>query len=367
MQESKKQKLFVATELFYPEEAATAHYLTQIVIKLSSKYDIEVVAGTPIYKIDEEKTNLLPTNVHVTRLGEKTINKNNVLKRLFRAFSLSFKMKKFIAQNSRPDDKIVMVTNPALLALILPRWCKRHGRNLTMIVHDVFPENTIAAGLLKSSSPAYKVAKKLFDTSYAFVDKFIVCGNDMKEVVECKIQQQKKEVVVIQNWGDTERIFPLSKSNDSKIIIQFSGNIGRVQGFEKVLGIIQKVNNPILQFVIRGNGVLVESLTERAAKNFTNLKILGAYPRAEENEVLNDCDLSLVTLDNTMYGLGVPSKSYNSMAAGKPILFFGPKNSEIYTMVTQNNIGYAFSIDDTNAIVRFLNGITFDFRKKIIL
>lgn len=360
MQKSQKQKLFVATELFYPEEASTAHYLTQIVIKLSSKYDIEVLAGTPVYKVDEEKLDYLPCNVNVTRLGDKTINKNNIIKRFFRAFSLSFKMKRFIARNSHANDKILMVTNPALLALILPRWCKRHERHITMIVHDVFPENTVAAGLLKSSSAVYKLAKKFFDSSYACVDKFIVCGNDMKEVIMNKLGKQKKEIVVIQNWGDTERIIPLKTRDDLNITIQFAGNIGRVQGFEKVLQIIHKVQNPLVQFVIRGNGALIETLKERANREFKNLTVLGAYSRVEENDVLNSCDLSFVSLNSSMYGLGVPSKSYNCMAAGKPILFLGPKNSEIYTMVNTCKIGYSFDIDDVDSVTYFINGLTID-------
>lgn len=41
-----------------------------------------------------------------------------------------------------------------------------------------------------------------------------------------------------------------------------------------------------------------------------------------------------------MYGLGVPSKTYNILASGRPILFFGPKNSEIDLLVRENGIGY---------------------------
>ena len=361
---SSKQKLFVATELFYPEAAATAHYLTQIVTKLSSKYDIEVVAGSPVYIIDEEKLNILPSNVHVTRLGDKKINKNNIIKRLTRAISLSLRMKKYIAKNSTQRDKIVMVTNPALLALILPKWCKKHGRKLTMIVHDVFPENTIAAGLFKESSLAYKIAKIMFDSSYRAVDKFIVCGSDMQEVVKSKLGKQEKQIIVIQNWGDTERIFPLQKADDGKIIVQFAGNVGRVQGFEKLLSIIKQVKNPLVHFVIRGNGALIDSLKEKTSGGYKNLTVLGSYPRTEENTVLNDCDLSLVTLADSMYGLGVPSKSYNSMAAGKVLLFIGPKDSEIYKMIKENGIGYAFDIRDEMSVVNFLNGLSMESKLK---
>ena len=69
--------------------------------------------------------------------------------------------------------------------------------------------------------------------------------------------------------------------------------------------------------------------------------------------VLNNCDLAIVTLADGMYGLGVPSKSYNIMAAGKPILFIGDLNSEIAITVKTFDIGYCFDPKDINGIFSF--------------
>ena len=41
-----------------------------------------------------------------------------------------------------------------------------------------------------------------------------------------------------------------------------------------------------------------------------------------------------------MYGLGVPSKTYNILASGRPVLYFGPKDSEIDLLVRENGIGF---------------------------
>lgn len=66
----------------------------------------------------------------------------------------------------------------------------------------------------------------------------------------------------------------------------------------------------------------------------------GPYFRSQQNEVLAACHIALVTLQDGMYGLGVPSKTYNILASGRPILFFGPKNSEIDLLVREERIGY---------------------------
>ena len=41
-----------------------------------------------------------------------------------------------------------------------------------------------------------------------------------------------------------------------------------------------------------------------------------------------------------MLGLGVPSKTYDILAAGKPILFVGDEHSEIGRLVNEHQIGF---------------------------
>ena len=71
-----------------------------------------------------------------------------------------------------------------------------------------------------------------------------------------------------------------------------------------------------------------------------NVFFHGPYFRSRQTDVLGACHAAVVTLSEGMYGLGVPSKAYNIMAAGRPILYFGPPEGEIGLMVKENRIGY---------------------------
>ena len=66
-----------------------------------------------------------------------------------------------------------------------------------------------------------------------------------------------------------------------------------------------------------------------------------------------------------MFGLGVPSKSYNIMAASKPILFIGDLESEIAQTVKENNIGFCFAPNDCNGIIAFLKNLEKISKKKL--
>lgn len=354
--QNEKQKLWIVSELFYPEESTTAFILTAIAEKLTEKYQVYVLAGTPVYEIDDSKVHKNLENINITRIKAPKIDKNNLLQRLRRAFFVARKMKRYLQKNVSSKDKIFMVTNPVLNTLFIPRWAKRKNIDFTLLVNDVFPENAVQAGILKEDSLIFKLLKKSFDKSYSCVSRCIACGRDMKNVL-IKKTKNKVPVEVIENWADTERIKPEYKMSrsENKIVLKFAGNIGRVQGLDDFVKIASKAKNDSLEFVFAGNGAEKPNLIQLAKDlGLKNIRFEDSYTRAKENEVLNSCDIALVCLGREMYGLGVPSKTYNCMAAGKPILFIGPKNSEIYKEVEENKIGYPFSFDDEEKIVQFL-------------
>ena len=59
-----------------------------------------------------------------------------------------------------------------------------------------------------------------------------------------------------------------------------------------------------------------------------------------------------------MLGLGVPSKTYNLLALGKPILYIGDPKSELDILIKENNIGWSFNWEEEAAIIEFLNGLS---------
>ena len=117
--------------------------------------------------------------------------------------------------------------------------------------------------------------------------------------------------------------------------------------------------NKSVIFNIWGTGSAEDRIKERVRELSldNSVRFNGPYSRLQQQEVLNDSDLSLVTLVKGMYGLGVPSKTYNILAAGKPILYIGEKGTEIWRVIEENEIGFCFEPDDNNGIVAFLKSL----------
>lgn len=358
-----KSKLWIVTELFYPDQTSTAYILSKIANRMSEKYDVNVITTDSLYQENignSDKFFNLDESISVIRVNSKRLNKNSLIQRFIRLFTQSNSLFRELKNRVSSNEKVLIVTNPAPLIVKCAKLKKRRNFYLNILVHDVFPENTIPAGIFPSKkSLLFKIISKRYDKAYAAADKLIVLGRDMKDIVEQKIVRSKNipEVVIIENWGDVDNIKPKESHKREFITIQYAGNIGRVQGLESFINLIEKSVNKKLVFDLWGDGAMIDNLKSIVSDKALNdqVNFHGSFSREEQNDILNSADIALVTLAEGMYGLGVPSKTYNILAAGKAILYIGDLNSEIALMVKEESVGYCFSQDDKEGIINFLN------------
>lgn len=331
-----KKKLWIVTELFPPDETSTSYILGQIANAMANKYQVKIICGPEIYdkrkKLDENNHFSLDKSIEVFRANGADLDKNTTKGKALSFLLMSKRMFSLVKQNVRKDDKVLMVTNPAPLVVLMSRLKKKVGFELNILVHDVFPENTKPAGL---KLPLYGMIKHVFDNAYSHADQLIALGRDMKDVLEKKVLNSSEnipKITIIENWADINGIKPLPMPQ-GKIVLEYAGNIGRVQGLDKV---IEQLPESV-DFHIYGTGSMETTLKKM---NHPRVFFHGPYFRSQQNEVLAACHIALVTLQEGMYGLGVPSKTYNILASGRPVLFFGPQNSEIDLLVRERQIGY---------------------------
>ena len=359
---------WIVTELFYPDEVSTAQILTDIAIYKSRHSKVSIVCGPAGYESSYGSQLIeLDRNISINRVNLPKLNKNNLFQRILRLLLLTFKLSWAVLTKVKNGDTVLLTTHPTLLVLILPFIKKINGFKLEILVHDVFPENLVPAGLIKKDSYKYKLLNWMYSSSYNNLDRIIVLGQDMKNLMLDKIGLSAKNIEIIPNWYD-DNLFTIKNLNIGeylgvdvydKVVLTFSGNIGRVQGILEFIDLIGKADNKNLILVIIGDGALRELVANKIRKErISNVFYLGAKPRAEQNLFLNACHISLVTLVNGMKGLGVPSKTYNYLAAGKQILFIGDKDSEVDNYIKKEDCGWSFSWEEEDSLVRFLRELS---------
>lgn len=364
-----KNTLWIVTELFPPEETSTAYIFGEIANVLADKYVVNVICGPEIYdqnkKRDISNPFVLKDGIKIIRVKGIKENKNNQLSRVKKFLLMSWRLYKVSKQNIKEGDKVIMATNPFPLIIPMGKLRRKKHFELKVLVHDVFPEPL--GFRMNLPSFVYSMLYRMFGKAYASADLLISLGRDMTELLRKKTLAYNAplKIVQIENWGDIESIVRQDRHSempDDKLVIQYAGNIGEAQGVQEFINHINEARNSNVLFSIWGTGSEENKIKEYVNDNhLTDLvEFNGPYFRSQQCDVLNRCDIALVSLRNKILGIGVPSKTYNILASGKPILFVGPLKSEIALMIQENEIGYCFDEFDYEGIEKFLSSLSPD-------
>jgi glycosyltransferase involved in cell wall biosynthesis len=95
-----------------------------------------------------------------------------------------------------------------------------------------------------------------------------------------------------------------------------------------------------IHFLFIGEGSGKAAAVERAEElGLKNVSFRSFVDRSELNTSLNAADISVVAFKHGMAGISVPSRLYNLMAAGKPILAVVDEQSEVADVIREADLG----------------------------
>lgn len=110
----------------------------------------------------------------------------------------------------------------------------------------------------------YSLFKHIFDKAYTKADQLIVLGRDMANVLEQKVGKgENPKITIIENWADIGNIKP-QPFPEGKIILEYAGNIGRVQGLDKVMDMLPED----VELHFYGTGAMEKNSRRESGKMF---------------------------------------------------------------------------------------------------
>lgn len=364
------ERLWVVSEVYYPEETSTGYYLTAIAEGLTDRFDVKVLCGQPNYSARGTRAPKREThkNVDIYRVAGTTLSKNVIALKLINMVTLSLSMFFKGLINFRRGNKILVVTTPPTMPFIVALASLMRGCSYTLLIHDCYPEVLVAVGKLKRNSVAVRSIDFFNRWLYKHARKIVVVGRDMKELVANKSSGLEIPIEIIPNWAELDDVRPQPRSQselisnlgiNDRLILLHAGNIGYPTDVETIIELLKRLERDSrFHFVFIGSGVK-RQLLENAIDDlgFQNLTLLAPRPRSEQIDFLNACDVGLVSMIPNMYGAAMPSKTYNIMAAGKPILALADAESELALVVDENDIGWHLLPGNVDLLLDTLNSI----------
>ena len=363
------KKVWVISELYYPEETSTGYFITKIAEGLSPNFPTYVLCSQPTYSSRgiSAPVREVHNGVVIRRCGSTTLNKDVFLFRFANMATICLSMFFHAVGSFKRGDVVLVATNPPALPYFIAIACRIRGAKCVLLVQDVYPESLIAAGLVDANSFPVSVLNRLNRVLYRSMERISVVGRDMDTLVRKKLADETStKIVIIRNWADPDQIVPSPREQNEllkqlglmgKFIAQYAGNIGRVQGIETLLEtakVLQIVDKDI-HFLFIGSGAKKKWLEHATKENgLENVTILPNRPRGEQQIFLNACDVAITALVPGMTGVGVPSRMYNIFSAGKPIIAAVEEGSELGLVVREENVGWIVPVNDAKKMANAL-------------
>ena len=343
--QAKMQRLIIVSEQVDPDSTSTGYYWNAIIREFVKYFaDVHVVCpkvSTGVFrdvygiKLHPASMSKLPGSVLRTRLIAQCIT--------------TFCFVLTLMRYARAGDVVMCGTNPALLPFLVSflkgvvrfRWI--------LLVHDIFPENLVPASVLKAESLSFQAARSLSRVALREADALIAIGRDMVDVLRQKLGRDKR-IEYVPNWASSVDGQLLQKRQcslikelhwEERVVFLFFGNFGRVQGIPDLLAGIRAVKDERAAFLLVGSGYYSGCVADFAQEiGMERVYYHPQIPVSERAQMLCACDIAIVSLQKGMYGLGVPSKAYFSLAADRPILAFTDSRSETARLVEETKTGW---------------------------
>ncbi|MBN8539916.1 MAG: glycosyltransferase family 4 protein [Deltaproteobacteria bacterium] len=233
------------------------------------------------------------------------------------------------------DVDVVVATSPQFFTAVSGWFVAKVKRKPFIFeLSDLWPASVRAVGAIRK--PVLLAPFEWIELFlYQQAARVVALTNSFKvDLVERGIPPHKIEVIV--NGVELEKYQPRPKDPNlsatlklqHKFVIGYVGTIGMAHGLSSVVdaaAILKEFDE--IAFLFVGNGAELAAL--KSAVEFHGLEnviLVGAKPKAEIQKYWSLCDISLVSLRNQKLFEGViPSKIFESMGMGKPILYAGPK------------------------------------------
>lgn len=330
---------------------SSGYLMVDIVNAYSEKYeDVTLFAG-----IIKEYERPLSPRVKIEKLIR--YNKSSIFKRFCTWFyffaEIIWKLK-----TKYKDAYVIYVTNPPL-----SYWAALFTKNaFSIIVYDIYPEALKNIGI-KETHFIYRIWQTFNRKLFKRTDTIFTLSNGMKSLLSEYTDSSK--IKVIYNWSSNSNLKPLDKKLNpftkehglqNKFVVMYSGNIGYTHNVELLLELAIKFKqDPSIHFMIIGDGGKKADLMNTASLNsLTNCTFLNRLPAEKIRYSLAASNLSVVTLTEETAFVSVPSKIYNLLAVGSPLLCIAPKKSEIAKLVIEEKCGKVYEKTELEAMCIFV-------------
>lgn len=340
----KPKKVVVVSQHYPPDQSTTAAIMAAISAHLAQESEVLVLSGTAgsasrgsAGKPDVvEIRNWMPGKA---ALGKRALAEVVFTIRIFAALLLKL----------RRGDVALTVPAPFMLPYAFAAAAKLRGAKSVLIMHDLYPDVLILAGLVRPQSMLAKSVRAfnalMFRTLYAVV----IIGRDTEKLLLRYAGMTRDKIRFIPNWATlTPGVRAVTAANpyrrplSARYVVGLSGNLGFTHDPVIVFEAARMLrDNRDIHFLLSGWGVGFDQLREmQFVDRLSNVTLVGRVEDEQLEEFLSAADVWIIPYRKNVGGVSVPSRFYNLLAIGRPVILVSEPDAEAARTVVEHDVGW---------------------------
>jgi glycosyltransferase involved in cell wall biosynthesis len=337
------RKIVVVSQHYPPDRSTTAAILSAIAEHLAVEAPVLVLSGTLGSATPEQ------AGLQVVEIRNWMPGKAALIKRA--AAETCFTIRIFFALLRRLQraDVALTVTAPFMLPYAVVAAAKLKRARSALILHDLFPDVLVVAGVL---GPQSFIAKTIRGTNWLMfraLSAVIVIGRDTKPLLLRYGGAIREKIFFIPNWATfTPRIRPALAENPyrrlckARFVVGLSGNLGFTHDPIVVFEAAKLLQeDSTIHFLLSGWGTGFEQLKARQSEaNLPNVTLVDRVAEEDLENLLSAADIWVIPYRKKVAGVSVPSRFYNLLAIGSPVVLISEPDAEAATTIRENDLGW---------------------------
>jgi colanic acid biosynthesis glycosyl transferase WcaI len=269
---------------------------------------------------------------------------------------------------------VLVFSNPPLLPWLAGIVCGLRRQPYAVMVYDIYPDVLVGLGKISSGSALARLWRIFNRWAYERAGVVMTIGEYMAATLSRQFDPRRTAagyIPVVYPWADTSVIRPLPKDQNwfarehgqvDRLTVMYSGNMGIGHDLETMLAAAERLQSvPAVHFLFIGDGpkraLIAEAIDSGRVMNVT---LLDWQPESVLPYSLTCADISLVSLEEGMSGLAVPSKTFYALAAGTPIVAISGAHSELSSIVDRYGCGWSLAPGSVEELTEILEKMSVD-------
>lgn len=297
----------------------------------------DVFIASPTERRYKKSTHLIEqAHCQILKIRTLNIQKTNVVEKgigtLLLEWQFDYTIRKY--WNDVQFDLLLYATPPITFNHVIKSVKSRCGCRTYLMLKDIFPQNAVDIGMMKSNGLLHKLFIRKEKRLYEISDRigcmspanceYIIKHNPKVNPTKVELCPNALTPIEISALSKTERAALLCKLGipSDKTIFIYGGNLGKPQGVDFLLEVIAENEKLDKSFIIIiGNGTEYPKI-ERwfAERKPQNAKLISALPKDEYDNLIRACQVGLIFLDPRFTIPNFPSRLLSYLENRMPVL-----------------------------------------------